>query len=263
MFCLGDFLFLYNMNREEFEIEVCANSVLSAIAAEKGGADRVELCDNLYEGGTTPSAGMIFQTKLQTSIPVFPIIRPRGGDFLYTKEEFDVMIKDVEIAQSMGADGFVIGCLNPNGSIDYEKCSRLVEAAKGLPITFHRAFDMTADPLKALDICKKLGVKRILTSGQKNKAVDGVKLISKLVQLAGNDVVIMAGSGITETNIGKIAISTKVKSFHVSLRENYHSKMEFRRNDIYMGGTKEIPEYINKYTNAEKVQQLIKYLYRI
>ena len=251
------------MNRKEFEIEVCANSVLSAIAAEKGGANRVELCDNLYEGGTTPSAGMIFQTKVQTSISVFPIIRPRGGDFLYSDEEINIIIKDIEIGQNMGADGFVIGCLNHDGSIDYEKCSRLIEATKGLPITFHRAFDMTPDPFKALDICKKLGVKRILTSGQKNKAIDGIALITKLVQSAGDDVIIMVGSGVTETNITEIATSTNAISYHVSLRQNYDSKMEFRRENIYMGGTEEIPEFENKFTSAEKVQQLIKCLERI
>jgi len=257
----GFFIFVQNnMKREEFEIEVCANSVQSAIAAEKGGANRVELCDNLYEGGTTPSAAMIFQTKLQTLIPVFPIIRPRGGDFLYSTEEFDVMIKDIEIAHNMGADGFVIGCLNIDGSIDYEKNARLIEAAKGLPITFHRAFDMTADPNKALEICKKLGVTRILTSGQKNKAVDGSSLIYDLVQLAGNNVIIMAGSGITEENICEIATNTLAKSFHVSLRKYYNSKMEFRQNNIFMGGSEDIPEFKNKFTSINKVKELIKQL---
>lgn len=245
------------MKRNQFEIEVCANSVLSAIAAEKGGADRVELCDNLYEGGTTPSAGMITQTKLATSFGVFPIIRPRGGDFLYSNDEMEVMIKDIELANNIGVDGIVIGCLLENGKIDYEKCSRLIEAAKGLPITFHRAFDMTVDAFEALDTCIELGVSRILTSGQKNKAIDGVSLIAELVKQAGTNIIIMPGSGITEDNIQFIAGQTKAKAFHLSLRDSYESEMVFRRSDIFMGGTKEIPEFVNKYTSAERVRTLI------
>ncbi len=251
------------MKREDFEIEVCANSITSAIAADKGGANRVELCDNLYEGGTTPSAGMISQVKSSTSLQVFPMIRPRGGDFFYSKEEINVMIKDIEIARNFGADGFVIGCLNIDGSIDYENCSRLIEVAKGLPITFHRAFDMTTDPYQALSICNILGVKRILTSGQKNKAIDGVSLISELIQLAGDKSIIMVGSGVTEFNITDIANITKAKSYHVSLRKSYQSKMEFRRSDIFMGGLSEIPEFENKFTSAEKVQKLINNLEKI
>lgn len=245
------------MKRKDFEIEVCANSIISAIAADKGGADRVELCNNLYEGGTTPSAGHIFQVKFSTSLQVFPIIRPRGGDFFYSKEEINVMIKDIEIAISMGADGFVVGCLNSDGSIDYENCSRLIEAADGLPITFHRAFDMAKDPYQALLVCNKLGVKRVLTSGQKNKAIDGVSLIYELVQLAGDKITIMVGSGVTEFNIADIANRTKAKSFHVSLRKSYNSKMKFRRGNIFMGGLSEIPEFENKFTSAKKVQKLI------
>jgi len=251
------------MKREDFEIEVCANSITSAIAADKGGADRVELCDNIYEGGTTPSAGMIFQAKNSTSIQVFPLIRPRGGDFYYSKEEIKVMVKDIEVAMNMGADGFVIGCLNTDGSIDYEKCSQLIEAAKGLPITFHRAFDMTVDPYQSLLVCNKLGVVRILTSGQKNKAINGISLISELVQQAGDKIIIMAGSGITETNITEIAVSTKTKSFHVSLRKSYNSKMEFRRSNIHMGGLSEIPEFENKFTSTKMVQKLISNLKKI
>lgn len=245
------------MNRQEFEIEVCANSVLSAIAAEKGGADRVELCDNLYEGGSTPSAGMIYQAKQQTAIDVFPIIRPRGGDFLYSETEMQIMLKDMAVARQMGADGYVIGCLTYDGKIDYEKCARLIEAAKGLPITFHRAFDMCVDAFEALEVINKLGIQRILTSGQKNKVIDGVDLISDLIKAAGNDLKIMLGSGISEDNIREIAQKTQAKAFHVSLRESYESKMIFRRENVFMGGFKEIPEYANKYTSTERLKSLI------
>jgi len=246
------------MKRKDFEIEVCANSLLSAIAAEKGGADRVELCDNLYEGGTTPSAGMIYQAKQQISIDVFPIIRPRGGDFLYSEIEMQIMLKDIEVARQMGADGFVIGCLTAEGKVDNKNCARLIEAAKGLPITFHRAFDMCENAFKALDMIKKLGVQRILTSGQKNKAIDGVPLIAELVKAAGDKLLIMAGSGIDESNIQEIAHQSKAKAFHVSLRESYESEMIFRREHIFMGGLKEIPEYANKHTRADRLKRLIK-----
>ncbi len=248
------------MKRQEFEIEVCANSVLSAIEAEKGGANRVELCDNLYEGGSTPSVGMIFQAKQQTSIDVFPIIRPRGGDFLYSETEMLIMLKDIAVARQMGADGFVIGCLTPEGKVDYEKCSRLIESAKGLPITFHRAFDMCDDAFEALKTIKKLGIQHILTSGQKNKAIDGIPLIAELVKAAGSDLKIMVGSGVDENNIEEIAHKTNAKAFHVSLRETYESEMIFRRESVYMGGLKEIPEFANKYTSAERVEALIKKL---
>lgn len=248
------------MKRQEFEIEVCANSVLSAIAAEKGGADRVELCDNLYEGGTTPSAAMIFQAKQQTSIDLFPIIRPRGGDFFYSEMEMQIMLKDMEIARQMGADGFVIGCLSTDGKVDYEKCARLIDAAKGLPITFHRAFDLCDDAFEALDVIKELGVQRILTSGQKNKAMDGVSMITDLVKAAGSDLSIMAGSGVNEENVLDIARQTQARAFHVSLRESHESKMIFRRENVFMGGLKEIPEYANKYTDAERIKALIKLL---
>lgn len=248
------------MKRQEFEIEVCANSVLSAIAAEKGGADRVELCDNLYEGGTTPSAAMIFQAKQQTSIDLFPIIRPRGGDFFYSEVEMQIMLKDMEIARQMGADGFVIGCLSTDGKVDYENCARLIDAAKGLPITFHRAFDLCDDAFEALDVIKELGVQRILTSGQKNKAMDGVSMITDLVKAAGSDLSIMAGSGVNEENVLDIARQTQARAFHVSLRESHESKMIFRRENVFMGGLKEIPEYANKYTDAERIKALIKLL---
>lgn len=248
------------MKRQEFEIEVCANSVLSAIAAEKGGADRVELCDNLYEGGTTPSAAMIFQAKQQTAIDLFPIIRPRGGDFFYSEMEMQIMLKDMEIARQMGADGFVIGCLSTDGKVDYEKCARLIDAAKGLPITFHRAFDLCVDAFEALDVIKELGVQRILTSGQKNKAMDGVSMITDLVKVAGSDLSIMAGSGVNEENVLDIARQTQARAFHVSLRESHESKMIFRRENVFMGGLKEIPEYANKYTDAERIKALIKLL---
>ncbi len=166
----------------------------------------MELCENLFEGGTTPSFGSIVLSKEKCSLDVFVIIRSRGGDFVYSGIEFEVMRKDVQSVVEIGADGIVIGCLNQDGTVDFEKCSRLIEAAKGLPVTFHRAFDITPDPFEALETIKSLGIHRILTSGQKNRAEDGIELIKELQENAGANLRIMPGSGINESNIQNIAL---------------------------------------------------------
>lgn len=227
------------MDRKDFEIEICAGNIESVLAADMGGADRVELCENLFEGGTTPSFGSIVLSKEKCSLDVFVIIRPRGGDFVYSEIEFEVMQKDIQSAIEIGADGIVIGCLKPNGTVDLEMCSRLIEVAKGLPVTFHRAFDVTPEPFEALETVKSLGVKRILTSGQKNRAEEGIELIRKLQEMAGTKLRIMAGSGINESNIQKIASRSGINSFHASLRED--------------AGTKNF-----KISSAQRVKALIK-----
>jgi copper homeostasis protein len=212
------------LNRKGFEIEICAGNIESVLAADIGGADRVELCENLSEGGTTPSYGSMVLSKEKCSLDVFVIIRPRGGDFVYSEIEFEVMQKDIQSAVEIGADGIVIGCLKPNGTVDLEMCSRLIEAASGLPVTFHRAFDVTPEPFEALETIKSLGVKRILTSGQKNLAEEGLELIRNLQEMAGTKLRIMAGSGVDESNIQKIAIRSGINTFHASLRENVEIK---------------------------------------
>jgi copper homeostasis protein len=238
------------LKRNDFEIEICAGNIESVLAADLGRADRVELCENLSEGGTTPSYGSIILSKEKCSLDVFVIIRSRGGDFVYSEIEFEVMRKDVQSAVEIGADGIVIGCLKKDGTVDYEMCSRLIEDAKGLPVTFHRAFDITPDPFEALETIKSLGVDRILTSGQKNRAEDGIRLIRELQENAGVNLRIMPGSGINELNIQNIALSTGVKSFHASLREDIESKTNYTR------------QYVseNKYkaTSASRVRKLIK-----
>ena len=245
------------MKRSDFEIEICANSIQSVIAAAEGGADRVELCDNLYEGGTTPSIGLQTIAKESALLKIYPIIRPRGGDFLYSEDEIKLMIYDISELGKVGADGFVIGCLTADGKVDYENISRLIEACKGKPVTFHRAFDMTNNPFESLETCKKLGISRILTSGQKNKAVDGIPILKELVNLAGDNIKIMAGSGIDENNIVEIAKKTNVRSFHLSARNYVESRMIFRRSDIYMGGLKEIPEFGNKFSDLKRIKPII------
>ena len=238
------------MNRKDFEIEICAGNIESVFAADLGGADRVELCENLFEGGTTPSYGSIKLSKEKCGLDVFVIIRSRGGDFVFSEIEFEVMHKDVQSVVEIGADGIVIGCLKQDGTVDYEKCSRLTEAAKGLPVNFHRAFDVTPDPFEALDTIKSLGINRILTSGQKNRAEDGIKLIRELQEKAGANLRIMPGSGINESNIQNIALSTGVNSFHASLREDVETKTHYTRKDV--------SENRYKVTSASRVKALIK-----
>lgn len=238
------------LKRIDFEIEICAGNIESVLAADLGGADRVELCENLSEGGTTPSFGSIVLSKEKCNLDVFVIIRSRGGDFVYSEIEFEVMLKDVQSAVEIGADGIVIGCLRPNGTIDYEKCSRLIEAAKGLPVTFHRAFDVTPDPFEGLNTILSLGVNRVLTSGQKNRAEDGIELIKKLQENAGANLKIMPGSGINESNIQKIALYTGVNSFHASLRKDIEIKAYYTRDDV--------SENNYKITSERRVKSLIK-----
>ena len=169
------------MNREEFKFEICANSVESCLAAQEGGADRVELCAGIPEGGTTPSYGEIkLARKLLTKTKLHVIIRPRGGDFLYTPLELERMEEDIRICRELGVDGVVFGCLTEEGEIDREANRRLVELARPMSVTFHRAFDRTADPMKALEDIISLGCNRILTSGQQPKAIDGISLLAQL-----------------------------------------------------------------------------------
>ena len=235
-------------------IEVCIDSVASAINAERGGAQRVELCDNLFEGGTTPSAGCIAVVRQQIAIGLQVIIRPRGGDFLYDDLEFAMMKHDIQVAKDQGADGVVIGLLTPQGRIDRDRTHQLIELARPMNVTFHRAFDMTADPFQALDDLIELGVERILTSGQKATAWEGVSLIEELVKRAADRVIIMPGGGINEGNIAALVQQTKVSECHVSGRKTINSGMEHRNYDAFMGGVLRFPEYERKITDAERIQ---------
>jgi len=245
------------MKREQFELEICANSVASVMEASKGGADRVELSDNLYEGGTTPSLGTLIEAKNKSDIPVFMIIRPRGGDFCYSEDEMEVMLKDIELAKHYGTNGMVLGCLKPDGTVDYEKSARLIEKCGALPVTFHRAFDMARDPWEALETIKSLGISRLLTSGQKAGAMDGAGLLAKLREKSGDSLKIMAGSGISEHNVVELARKTGITAFHASLAEPVESSMQFRQKDVTMGGLPDIHEYSSKITSIYRVREVI------
>ena len=211
----------------KYELEVIAFNIESCLIAEKNGASRIELCANPSEGGTTPSAGMIAEARKSTSIQLFPIIRPRGGDFLYSDQEFNAMLYDIETCRNLGCDGVVFGMLTKEGNIDINRCAQLIENAGDMSITFHRAFDRVNDPLLALEQIIELGCKRILTSGLKPTVMEGIELLRQLVQLAGDKIKIMPGSGVRSNNIIQLAETTGAKAFHSSARKNLSSKMNY------------------------------------
>lgn len=244
-----------------YKIEICTNSVTSSIEAEKGGAYRVELCAGIPEGGTTPSYGEIAVAREMLSIQLNVIIRPRGGDFLYSEVEHQAMLRDIKIAKELGVDGVVIGTLTADGAIDMSRNQELMDAAKGMNVTFHRAFDMCKDPFKSMEDIIALGCERILTSGQQPTAIEGVSLLKQLVEKANDRIIIMPGSGVNEENIAFLAKETGAKEFHFSARLPVASKMIYRNPHLKMGGTVvSIDEYVQNVTNADRVKKTIERL---
>lgn len=243
---------------ENYQFEVCANSVESCLAAQAGGAHRVELCAGIPEGGTTPSHGDILiarESLEQTKLHV--IIRPRGGDFLYSPIEQRIMLKDIENARRLGADGLVFGCLTAKGEVDILLMEQLMEAAGSTPVTFHRAFDVCRNPQKALEEIIGLGCSRILTSGQQPTAELGIPLLRELQQQAAGRIALLAGCGVNETNIARIANETGIREFHFSARETIESGMLYRNEAVSMGGTVHIDEYTRPITTAKRVRETI------
>lgn len=241
-----------------YQFEVCANSVESCLAAQTGGADRVELCAGIPEGGTTPSYGDIATAReLLTHTRLHVIIRPRGGDFLYTPLEQRIMLKDIENARRLGADGVVFGCLTPEGDIDITLMKQLLEAAQGMSVTFHRAFDVCRQPKQALETLIQLGCHRILTSGAQPTAEQGIPLLKELQAQADGRIILLAGCGVNENNIARIASETGIREFHFSAREQLTSGMQFRNEAVSMGGTVCIDEYSRPVTTAERVRKTI------
>ena len=237
-------------------MEICIDSIDSAMNAQEAGADRVELCDNLYEGGTTPSFGMIRMVRKNLSIQLNVIIRPRGGDFLYSDAEYEIMKSDILQSKEAGADGVVIGLLLPDGEIDVKRTKELVELARPLSVTFHRAFDMTPEPFKALDDIISTGADRLLTSGQQNMVPDGVDLVKRLIEHAAGRIIIMPGAGLNRHNIAEIARKTGAMELHITGRKKVKSRMEFKKKGIYMGGLPEIPEFKRKIANTAKLKTI-------
>jgi len=208
-------------------LEIAVFSVQSALDAIQAGAHRIELCENPNEGGTTPSYGSLLAMSKQQTVPVFPIIRPRGGDFLYTDMEFQIMKQDVIVAKELGFKGVVIGLLNSDGRIDKIRTAELVSLAKPMQVTFHRAFDRCVDPIQGLEDIIETGCHRILTSGQVPNVANALPLIKQLVDQANGRIIIMPGSGVRANNINEILMQTGVVEIHSSARKNNPSKMEF------------------------------------
>jgi copper homeostasis protein len=216
----------------KFELEVIAFDILSCQLAADNGADRIELCANPHEGGTTPSYGMMKAARKSTNIQVFPIIRPRGGDFLYTETEFEVMKDDIKAAQDIGCEGIVIGILNDNGGVDVKRCQELVELANGMDVTFHRAFDRVNDPKVSLEQIIAIGCKRILSSGLRPTAIEGSAILKTLVSQANGRIKIMPGSGVRAENIIQLAKDTGASCFHSSARKTLESQMRYLNTDM-------------------------------
>ncbi len=237
--------------------EVCVDSVDAAVAAESGGAQRVELCSDLLEGGLTPSHGTLEAARARLGIRIMAMVRPRGGDFCYSESEFDVMRYDVAAARSLGADGIVLGLLEPDGTVDRARTAELVALARPLPVTFHRAFDMTRDPFGALDVLIELGIDRVLTSGQEPTVLEGIDLIAALMQRAAGRIIVMPGGGITERTAPKIVKALPVREIHFAALEPRPGRMEYRNPRVFMGGTLRPPEYTVEATRPEGVARII------
>ena len=239
-------------------IEICANSARSCVEAEAGGAQRVELCAGIPEGGTTPSYGDIYMAKvLAPNIDINVIIRPRGGDFLYTQPEIDVMLVDIEMVKQLKVHGVVFGCLTKQGNIDIDLMRCLIDAAKPLSVTCHRAFDVCRDPFMALEQLIELGCDRILTSGQQPDAVQGMPLIKELVKRAGDRIIVMPGCGVRENNIALIETETGAKEFHTSARGIVYSKMEYRNENVPMGSSVVTSEFETVQTDRDIVRRML------
>lgn len=237
-------------------LEVCAGDLESVRAAAEGGAARVELCSALGEGGVTPSIGFIRQALLVPGLRVHVLIRPRGGDFLYTPEEVNAMVADIEACREAGAHGVVIGALTPDGDIDLPSCRRMIEAAGEMSVTFHRAFDLCRNPEEALDTIIELGCDRLLTSGQAATALEGTPLLRRLHDRAAGRLVILAGGGVTPDNAADILIGSGTNEVHASARAGVTSPMRYRKEGVAMGAPGS-DEYSRKVTSPAIVAKIV------
>ena len=219
---------------ENFILEACVDSVESAIAAQKGGANRLELCANLVIGGTTPDIHLYHEIRRYTTLPINVLIRPRFGDFCYSEFEYEIIKEDIHMFVDDGADGIVCGFLNPDGSIDMRRMQESIALCSNRNFTFHRAFDVCADPLTACEQAKNLGVTTILTSGQRNTALEGKELIHTLVQNSGN-MEILVGSGVNAKTLPELIKATGAKSYHMSAKKEKNSAMVYRKSGVTMG----------------------------
>jgi copper homeostasis protein len=238
-------------------VEACVDSVESALAAEAGGAGRIELCDNLVEGGTTPSIGAITLARDALHVPIHVIVRPRGGDFLYSEREVETMRRDIAAIMGAGAAGVVIGALRADGTVDIETTARLIAEARPLSVTFHRAFDLARDPFEALDALMALGADRVLTSGLAPTAPEGASLIADLVRRAAGRIGVLPGGGIRAGNAAALVAATGVTEIHVRAATMMESGMIARRQGIPMGRAYVPDEYRWEVTTAANIAEIV------
>ncbi|MCA8948772.1 MAG: copper homeostasis protein CutC [Planctomycetes bacterium] len=238
-------------------VEVAVDSVAGATAAVAAGADRLELCAALLEGGLTPSAGLLAAVKAAVAVPVFAMARPRGGDFLYDGSELDVLLRDVEALRAGGADGIVAGVLTADGAIDGDALAQIRERAGALPLTCHRAIDLTADPFAALATLIHVGCERVLTSGQAASAAVGADRIAELVAAAAGGITVMAGAGVRPDNAAEIVRRTGCRELHLSATAWRASAMRFRRDGVPMGVTAPPGEYARRVTDPDAVAAVV------
>jgi copper homeostasis protein len=237
-------------------LEVVVYNIESALRAQEGGADRIELCDNPAEGGTTPSYAVIEAVRQNVNMDVYVMIRPRGGDFLYSNYEFHAMKRDIHQCQKISVDGVVFGILTEEGRIDVKRCKELIERARPLKVTCHRAFDMTRDPFEALEDCIEAGFERILTAGQQAQAAKGKELIAELIQKANGRIAVMPGSGVNENTVEEILRISKAKELHFSATAFRESGMRFRNQDIAGMGSEEGSEFKLRTVDPGRVKKM-------
>ena len=238
-------------------IEACVDSIDSAIEAELGGADRVELCGELLQGGVTPSAGLIGAVCERIRIPVFALIRPRGGDFLYDDDELDVMLRDIEIIRSMNVEGIVIGALTRDGDIDVGTLYTLIAAAGDMHVTFHRAFDFVRDQRVALEALVELGVDRVLTSGGAPSALEGVEMLAELVDQGGSEITILGGGGINASNVADVVRLSGVKEVHVRAAATVKSEMTWQPAAVTLVRPSPPGDFERTGTRADEVRRIV------
>jgi copper homeostasis protein len=237
------------------QLEICVDSVESAIAAEQGGAQRVELCSALSEGGLTPSPGLLREVRASISIGIHVMIRPRGGDFLYSDHEYKVMQDDIAFAAESGAQGVVFGLLTAEGNVDALRTRALVQLGQPMDVTFHRALDMTRDPSSALEEIIQTGADRVLTSGAEPTALLGYHRIRAMIQASGSRIKIMVGGGVRPQNVREIAARTGAVEFHAALRKSIESPVTFRNRKLHMGDPGS-DEYARTTVHASDVRAL-------
>ena len=237
-----------------YTLECCVDSVESAIAAKKGGADRLALCSALVIGGLSPSQALYRKIREQADIPIRVLLRPRFGDFCYTDYEHEILKEEVRSFRKLGADGIVIGTMKPDGTLNLEQMKELMEEAQGMTVTLHRAFDMCQDPFQTLEEAKRIGIHTILTSGQKNVCTEGMDLLKELVEQAQGKTEILVGGGVDASVLPVLAEKTKAKAFHMSGKVSIESEMQYRKQDVSMG-VASVSEYEIWRTSEKRIRE--------